>query len=79
MDQSFTFHDGFKLSKGEKIIFPSLAIHMDPATYSNPHDFDGFRFTKGRERGTEGEAQRSVAASTVDGTFLQQAPVVPNF
>lgn len=68
MDKSFTFHDGFKLPQGARIIFPELAIHMDPANYANPHNFDGFRFVK--HDGKRGP-QRAISASTVDSTFLQ--------
>lgn len=65
MDDSFTFHDGFKLRRGQKMIFPSLAIHMDPNNYKDPRQFDGFRFAK-----VEGR-QKAASASTVDTTFLQ--------
>ncbi|KAK7909135.1 cytochrome P450 [Apiospora marii] len=65
MDDSFTFHDGFKLQRGQKMIFPSLAIHMDPNNYKDPRQFDGFRFAK-----LEGR-QKAASASTVDTTFLQ--------
>lgn len=75
MDQTFEFHDGLRLSKGAKIIFPSLAIHMDPANYKNPQIFDGYRFV--RDKGGRGRYSSTVAASTVDSTFLQYVRVKP--
>ncbi|KAI0107217.1 putative cytochrome P450 monooxygenase [Nemania sp. FL0031] len=68
MDDSFKFHDGLELPKGSRLIFPALAVHMDPANYSNPEKFDGFRFAPSH-MGKDG--RRSIGAATVDRKFLQ--------
>lgn len=68
MDKSFTFHDGFTLPKGQRVIFTSLAIQMDPKNYRGPGAFDGYRFLKSLPNE---KASSSVRASTVDATFLQ--------
>ncbi|KAI1176319.1 putative cytochrome P450 monooxygenase [Nemania sp. FL0916] len=68
MDNAFRFHDGLELPKGSRLIFPALAVHMDPANYSNPEMFSGFRFAPSND-GENG--QRSIGAATVDSKFLQ--------
>ncbi|KAI1120157.1 putative cytochrome P450 monooxygenase [Nemania abortiva] len=67
MDSSFKFHDGLELPKGSRLIFPALAVHMDPSNYSNPDNFDGFRFAPSPNGGN---GQRSIGAATVDSKFL---------
>jgi cytochrome P450 len=62
--KAFTFHDGLQLPCGSRIIYPALAIHMDPANYKDPETFEPFRFVKSDDT-------KSIAASTVTSTFLQ--------
>ncbi|KAI8632633.1 putative cytochrome P450 monooxygenase [Xylariaceae sp. FL1651] len=68
MDKSFKLHDGFELAKGSRVIFPALAIQMDPANYVNPETFDGFRFAPSH---SEKYGQKPVGAATVNNKFLQ--------
>jgi cytochrome P450 len=42
----FTFSNGMTIPAGSLIGLPSSAVHMDRQTYSNPEQFDGFRFSK---------------------------------
>jgi hypothetical protein len=41
----FTFSNGMTIPAGTLISLPLCAIHMEEETYSNPDQFDGFRFT----------------------------------
>ena len=62
--QPFTFSDGQTLSRGDTIASPVGAIHMDDSIYHNPHEFDGFRFSKLREHEGESAKHHSVNTST---------------
>ncbi|KAI0305190.1 cytochrome P450 [Multifurca ochricompacta] len=42
----FTFSNGMTIPAGTMIAFPLGATHTDEASYSNPEEFDGFRFSK---------------------------------
>ena len=41
----FTFSNGVTIPAGTMVAAPSSAIHVDEEIYSNPHKFDGFRFS----------------------------------
>jgi cytochrome P450 len=47
------------------VALPLFAIHRDEEMYPNPHKFDGFRFSKLREKEADATATRhqAVAAS----------------
>lgn len=45
----FTFSNGVTVPAGTLITAPSSAIHMDEDIYSNPEQFDGFRFSNARD------------------------------
>lgn len=45
----FTFSNGVTIPKGTIVSIPASAIHMDENIYSNPEQFDGFRFSKARD------------------------------
>ncbi|KAJ3812195.1 cytochrome P450 [Lentinula aff. lateritia] len=47
--KDFTFSNGTTVFAGSTIIAPGYAIHHDARHYSNPADFDGFRFARLRE------------------------------
>jgi cytochrome P450 len=47
----FTFSNGVTIPKGTIVSIPASAIHMDENIYSNPEQFDGFRFSKARDMG----------------------------
>ncbi|KAI0294857.1 cytochrome P450 [Multifurca ochricompacta] len=42
----FTFSNGMTIPAGTMVAFPLGAVHTDGAAYSNPEEFDGFRFSK---------------------------------
>ncbi|EJD49256.1 cytochrome P450 [Auricularia subglabra TFB-10046 SS5] len=42
--RDFTFSDGSVIKKGQVVTAAARDIHHDPAVYSNPERFDGFRF-----------------------------------
>ncbi|TGJ85026.1 hypothetical protein E0Z10_g3717 [Xylaria hypoxylon] len=44
-----TFSDGFHIPAKTQIGVPTQAISMDPEIYTNPKDFDGFRFSNLRD------------------------------
>ncbi|KAF8876321.1 cytochrome P450 [Infundibulicybe gibba] len=46
----FTFSDGTVIPPGTLIVAAPTVTHLDDVAYENPSDFDGFRFSKMRER-----------------------------
>ena len=40
----YTFNDGMHIPSGNWVCAPSRAIMQDPAHYTNPTEFDGYRF-----------------------------------
>lgn len=44
--KGYTFSDGTFLPSGTLLLFPSNAIHLDEKNFTNPTEFDGFRFSK---------------------------------
>ncbi|OBZ75703.1 Ent-kaurene oxidase [Grifola frondosa] len=51
--RAYTFRDGTTVPKGAMISATQTATHHDPAYYDSPNDFDGFRFSRVRERAEE--------------------------
>jgi len=47
----FTFSNGVTIPEGTIVSVPASTIHMDENIYSNPEQFDGFRFSKARDMG----------------------------
>ena len=45
----FTFSNGVTVPAGTLLAAPSGAIQMDETIYSNPENFDGFRFSNARD------------------------------
>jgi len=45
----FTFSNGVTIPAGTMISIPSSAVHRDERIFTNPDEFDGFRFAKLRE------------------------------
>jgi cytochrome P450 len=60
----FTFSNGVTIPAGTIVAIPRLAIHTDEEIYPNPHEFDGFRFSKLREKEGDGTAARHQAVAT---------------
>ncbi len=48
MNKTFHFHDGLSLPAGTRIAFPIGAIQKDPANFSSPTTFNGYRFIGAR-------------------------------
>lgn len=44
LKEPVTFHDGFQLERGTRIVFPAQSVHFDPENYQDPQKFNGFRF-----------------------------------
>jgi cytochrome P450 len=67
----FTFSNGVTIPAGTIVALPLLAIHTDEEIYPNPHEFDGFRSSKLREKEGDATATRhqTVAASAEHLTF----------
>jgi len=67
----FTFSNGVTIPAGTIVALPLFTIHRDEEIYPNPHEFDGFRFSKLREK--EGDAagarHQTVTASAEYLTF----------
>lgn len=58
--------DGFLIPKGTTIGAPTQAISMDRDIYSNPDQFDGFRFSKLRASDSPDAARMVYAASNLE-------------
>jgi cytochrome P450 len=50
----FTFSNGVTIPAGTLVSIPASAVHTDERTFSNPDEFEGFRFSELRE--SEGDA-----------------------
>jgi cytochrome P450 len=62
----FTFSNGVTVPAGTIVSIPASSTHTDERIYSNPNEFDGFRFEKLRkiEQDTTSGRYQSVAASS---------------
>ncbi|KAH7377423.1 cytochrome P450 [Cadophora sp. MPI-SDFR-AT-0126] len=49
--KDFQFKDGTVVKAGTVIAVPSHSLQRDPAFFSSPEDFDGFRFSRQQEEG----------------------------
>lgn len=57
----FTFQDGMHIPAGSWVCAPSRAVMLDPNYYSNPEQFDGYRFL---DRTVPQETPRNIAVSS---------------
>jgi cytochrome P450 len=63
----FTFSNGMTIPAGTLISLPLCAIHMEEETYSNPDQFDGFRFTTlGDSDGKAAKTKHSATSTATD-------------
>ena len=53
----FTFSNGVTVPAGTIVSIPASSVHTDERIYSNPDEFDGFRFVKLRK--SEGDIATS--------------------
>jgi cytochrome P450 len=60
----FTFSNGMTVPAGTHVSIPASAANRDERTYSNPDEFDGFRFAKLHEREWDNVTSRYQAVST---------------
>ena len=62
----FTFSNGVTVPAGTIVAVPASSTHTDERTYSNPDEFDGFRFAKLRsiEGHTATSKYQSVSTSS---------------
>ena len=60
----FTFSNGVTVPAGTVVSIPSNAAHTDKNIFSNPDEFDGFRFTKLRESEGDTTTSRYQAVAT---------------
>ena len=44
LKEAVTLHDGFRLERGARIVFPAQSVHFDQQNYQDPQKFIGFRF-----------------------------------
>ncbi|KAI9447172.1 cytochrome P450, partial [Lactarius psammicola] len=65
----FTFSNGVTVPAGTLIAAPIGAIHRDGEAFSNPEEFDGFRFAKLRERDGNVVACQALSTSAENLTF----------
>lgn len=65
--QDYVFKcSGLPLPKGTMITAPAAAIATDPATFSEPHTFDGHRYWRLRESHKEAASSLVLGMSTID-------------
>ncbi|KAL8830386.1 MAG: hypothetical protein Q9191_001463 [Dirinaria sp. TL-2023a] len=55
----FTFSDGTHVPANNWIVVPQQSQMKDPANYTNPETFDGFRFVKSNKEGAASESRFS--------------------
>jgi cytochrome P450 len=60
----FTFSNGVTVPAGTLVAVPSCASLRDEEVYPNPEEFDGFRFSKLRERDGDATTSRYQVVST---------------
>ena len=60
----FTFSNGLTIPAGTLVALPVDAIHTDGEIYPKPEEFDGFRFSKVREKEGDAMLTRHQAVST---------------
>ncbi|KAG5350609.1 hypothetical protein C0989_010177 [Termitomyces sp. Mn162] len=58
--EDFTFSDGTFVPKGNLIAVANFAMHHDEENYSDAFSFDGFRFSKMREKELEGYSKHQM-------------------
>ena len=62
----FTFSNGVTVPAGTVIVVPNGIIHKDEEIYPNPDKFDGFRFSKLRERDGDTVARHQAHSTSAD-------------
>lgn len=60
--KDFTFSDGTVVPKGHSIAVANFALHHDQEFYSNPDEFDGFRFANLRDNDKDGFSKHQMVS-----------------
>ena len=60
----FTFSNGMTIPADTLVALPLYAIHEDDEIYPNPEEYDGFRFSKLREKVADIAADKHQAVTT---------------
>ncbi|KAG6833858.1 hypothetical protein H0H87_011792 [Tephrocybe sp. NHM501043] len=64
--KDFAFSDGTVVPKGNTIAVATFPLHHDEENYTDPAVFDGFRFSKMREKQAEGFSKHQMVALNHD-------------
>ncbi|KAF8343222.1 cytochrome P450 [Amanita rubescens] len=75
--KDFTFSNGVTVPAGFNIVIPHGCVHHDSEYYSDPEVFDGFRFSKMREKEGESTKHGMVTPTTGFLTFGQGRHACP--
>ena len=62
----FTFSNGVTVPAGTLIAVPDGIINRDGEIYPNPEEFDGFRFSKLRERDGDAVTRHQAHSTSAD-------------
>lgn len=69
--RDFPLHDGLVLPAGSHIAFTSDAVNRDPQIYTNPDEFDGFRFYRLRTaKAATDDSSASLSANETKHQFV---------
>lgn len=49
--KTYKLPNGYEIKKGEKVLIPVAAVHMDPNNYENPKVYDPSRFLQPIKQG----------------------------
>ncbi|KAG5644943.1 hypothetical protein DXG03_007408 [Asterophora parasitica] len=64
--KDFTFSDGTVVPKGYLIAVANFSMHHDEEHYTNPNEFEGFRFAHFRDSETEGFSKHQMVSLGLD-------------
>lgn len=62
----FTFSDGTTIPRGHSIAVANFSMHHDQDFYSNPDEFDGFRFANMRDNGKDEFSKHQMVSLGLD-------------
>ena len=67
--KDFTFSNGLKIPAGNWIFAVNSPSLFDPEKYPDPHNFDGFRFSRAREEHGQSRNHTLVSSSMINLQF----------
>lgn len=68
--KDFTFSNGLIIPAGYTVATSSAGVHFDPEIYEDPNEFNGFRFSDMREKGTSEYDPLRHQMVSLDTTYL---------